>query len=453
MNREYLNETFRRIGFTPNEAQWAPLLYDNRIIFVTGGERGGKSTTAAHYYIPRWPLYDLVWICGKDYETCRPEFKYIAEALLALNDQGVHVLENKHEGEKSISFPERDQLSIRLVGGKRVITKSLRDILKIGSEAPDLIILCEAAQVEFEAFLRLRSRLLEKRGTLYATGTLEGSLNYYADLIRFYSSGREDGKAFSIPSWENTAIFPDGENDPEFARLKQFMPADKFMERFAAVPCKPSNIVVKEFSNVVHVGDFPYDPALPVEIGVDPGYGGAFAITAFQLQSAGLVAVDEVYHCGYTTHEMIDIMRDPVDHPWGMHVTSGAIDIAATQHHSDRSVLEIFQKKGIFLARKKIFEEDGINLLREWMLVNPLTGQPRFHINHSCKGLIAECGGGMDPELKDRIEDIGPWMRDKVTKKPLLKNNHACKEVIYYIANRFGYTPRRLKRKVMHTMG
>ena len=453
MNKDFLNETYQRIGFVPNEAQWPPLLYDNRVIFVTGGERGGKSTTAAHYYIPRWPLYDLVWICGKDYETCRPEFGYIAGAMLELHKQGIHVLENRLQPEKSISFPERDQCSIRLVGGRRVVTKSLRDVLKIGSEAPGLVLLCEAAQVDYEAYLRLQARMLEKRGTIYATGTLEGSLGYYAEAIVRYQYGREDGKAFSIPSWANTVIFPKGEEDPEFARLKKEMPSDLFNERFAAVPCRPHGVVMKEFSNATHVGHHPYDPTLPVEIAVDPGYGAAFAIEAMQMQGGQLVVVDEIYLPGYTTEQMIDIMRDPVDHPWGVHVTAGAIDIAGRQHQAMAAPIEIFRAAGINLMSKQLGIEDGINLLRSWFNVNPATGQPRMLIDFKCKGLIAECGGGVDPELKARVDGIAPWMRDENTHKPLKKNDHACKTLAYYIANAFGYTPKKKRRVMVHTHG
>ncbi len=63
-----------------------------------------------------------------------------------------------------------------IIQGTIIKTVSGKDITKIGREAPDYILVCEAAKIDYLTYLRLRARLAEKKGYLLMTGTFEGCL-------------------------------------------------------------------------------------------------------------------------------------------------------------------------------------------------------------------------------------------------------------------------------------
>src|SRR3972149_1094049 len=74
-------------------------------------------------------------------------------------------------------------------------------------------------------------------------------------------------------------------------------------------------------------------------------------------------------------------------------------------------------------------------------------GEPRLLVHPRCKAFIAECGGGPHP-----VPGMGVWRR-KVDRSgntigpPMEENNHACKALIYYLVDRFGYAVRQRDRQ------
>ena len=117
------------------------------------------------------------------------------------------------------------------------MTKSARDPARLAGEAPDGILGCEAAQLPYDVFLRLRGRVAERRGWLWLSGTFEGSRGWYADHFSAWQAVNADGAAsFSIPTWSNRALFPGGRADAEIEALEATYPAAVFRERFGGVP-------------------------------------------------------------------------------------------------------------------------------------------------------------------------------------------------------------------------
>jgi hypothetical protein len=90
---------------------------------------------------------------------------------------------------------------------------------------------------------------------------------------------------------------------------------------------------------------------------------------------------------------------------------------------------------GISLRSKKVNIEDGIDLIRTHLKQHPISGKPGIVVDPKCRGFIAECGGGKSP-----IDGGGIWMRNKDTLVPIDKNNHACKALIYFLSNKYGFS-------------
>lgn len=420
---KHRNLIFEPLGYKPTELQLKVHNDLHRVKLITGGERGGKSFVGAKEAVLHVPLSKLIWLVANEYATCRPEFEYMMNDLTTL----------KLLIPKDISFPKEGACSFKTIDGCKVETKSADDFRKLGMVAPDFILVCEAAQIPYEAYLRLRGRIAEKRGKMVMTGTLESSLGWYPEYYLRGQAPDDDFISFSLPSWSNSYVFPGGRNDPEILKLEEETPSDIFAERYGAVPCPPSGLIMKEFSNAIHVGDYQYDPHIPVEIAVDPGYGGAYAVEAIQIKESQPYLVDEIYLQGYTTEDIITIVKQK---PWGNKVNAGAIDVAGKQHQAMAAPVEVWQgQMGLFLESRWVDVEGGIELLRTFLKVNPVTNRPKLYVNHSCKGFISECGGCKSP-----VSNGGAWIRDVNTGKIIDRNNHATKAVIYWLVNRFGYS-------------
>jgi len=431
---DYRQGIYRDLEYSPTPLQDVVHQDDHRIKLVAGGERGGKSYVGAKEAVLYVPRSKLIWLVGAEYEKTRQEFEYLFNDCLKL-------------GLISTGGPTKiPPWEFTCWNGCRVATKSAKDPQDIGMEAPDFVLVCEAAQIEYEAYLRLRGRIAQKKAPMVLTGTFEGSLGWYADYFtRWQGQNDEDAKSFSLPTWSNTVAFEPGDKtitltggrkvenvNDEIYRLFMETPLDLAMERYAALPCKPSGLIMTEFSNPVHVGSYGVDPELPVELAVDPGYAGAHAIEVIQTKNDDVYLIDELYFQGYTTEDMIDICQQ---RRWWHKVVGGAIDVAGKQHQAMAAPIEVWQSKAkLYLQGRRVDENQGIELLRTFLKVNPVTYKPKLYVNHSCKGFIAECGGGKSP-----VFGAGSWLRDANTGRPKDKDNHACKAVIYWLVNRFGY--------------
>ena len=268
------------------------------------------------------------------------------------------------------------------------------------------------------------------------SGTFEEEdyVGWYRELFELGQSYNQlDLKSFSLPTWTNIVIFPGGREDAEILKQEAGMTKERFQERFGGVPCPKTGRVVTEFANAIHVRPCSFDKSLDVEIATDPGYDGACAVLAIQDMGEYLSLIDEIYVQGVVTQDIILMCKKK---EWWNAVVGGAIDIAGKQHQAMPAPIELWRSQGnLGLVCKKINNiEDGIDLLRTHFKQHPITGQPGIVVDSKCQGLIAECGGGKSP-----VDGGGIWMRDKNTLQPLKKNDHACKALIYYLSNKYGF--------------
>ena len=422
---------FRTIGYTPSEQQAEVHRDTSRLRLVAGGERAGKSLCSASELLSRFYEGTLYWLVAADYERTRAEFDYICD--------GLDKLGFKYEASRHV-----DPGHIDIAGGFRVITKSAKDPRKLAMEAPDGVLVCEASQVDYETFLRLRGRIAEKRGWMLMSGTFESSLGWYPELFTRGLAKTEELASFSLPTWTNLTIFPGGRQDPEILTLEQLHSEEWFQERYGGVPCPPRGLVFTEFKTSIHTGKnglFEYDPGLPVYLWVDPGYAHYYAVLAVQKKGANIYVIDELYEHGLVTEDMVTACQK---RKWWPAVTGGAIDVAALQHQAMPAVSEIWAKIGkVYLRSQKIRIQDGIERLKTFLKVDPLTGQPNLFINLKCRGLLSELGGCPNPDTGQT--QVYRWRFDRegnvVGDVPDDKNCDAIKALIYGLVDLEGYSP------------
>lgn len=399
-----------------------------------GGEGSGKSYTGALYGVCR-SVYDaqfgskLYWIVGADFEDAMVAFRYVLDFQSKLDN-----IESK-----SISQNRDQQSWLQTKAGQIFVTISAYDPTKLGRETVDGIIGEEVSRWYQEAFLRCENRLIRRFPNSWGffSGSFESSQGWLPEVFR-YGQGPNDRyiRSYSIPSWANTFIFPLGREDPAILAAESSSSNQRFMERFGGEPAPPHNLVLDEFRTFLHVdNEIGYDPDLPVYLAIDPG-DKVYCVEFVQIRDNGEVWVlDELYETHKTHGQMIDMCM--LREGWPL-VRGGAIDVAAKQTHMGMPVPieEWYKDTGIALWAQKQGVEDSIERLRRVLSTNPKTGRPRLRVHPSCKGLIAEMGGGPSP-----VDGGGSWMyvESRVGQgPPRAENDHACKALAYLLAGPFG---------------
>lgn len=433
---EAQKDIFNLAGYSPTAEQWKIHTDLTRHKLIAGGERAGKSKVNSKELLYHWWVdiaafkkkNALYWLLGNDYEACRGEWEHIVEDFVRLELLAAPPTKNIDPGE------------LILKDGTRIHTKSAKYPEKIATVAPDGILICEGAQVDYDVFLRAKTRLAEKRGWLCMAGTFEEEdyVGWYRELFELGQSFNNlDLKSFSLPTWTNTIIFPGGRTDPEILKQEAGMTKERFQERFGGVPCPKTGRVIATFSNAIHVRPCPFNRDLPVTIAIDPGFRGASVVTAIQDHGEYIEGIDEIYVTGVLLPDVIDMTMKK---PWYDAIQHSVIDIAGRSHQDGREpAVQVWESKtnGKVSPRSQKLrnEEDGIGLLEAHLKPHPITGKPGIYIDPKLRGFIAECGGGKSP-----VDGGGIWMRDKHTNKPLDRDDHACKTWMYYVLDKFGFT-------------
>ena len=427
---------FEELGYEPSEGQKEFHMDRHRVRMVAGGERAGKSYSMAMDGLVKvvWGVRNgvegqLVWILGPDYEQPRVEFEYMYE--------GLQVMGFQVSGKPSMPRGSSSTWVVEIMGMGVMQTKTTSDLRKIASRAPDLVMMSEAAQMDVEAFYKIRGRAAEKKAPVLMSGTFEDSNNWYAERFKKWLGGWGENKSFSLPTWSNLVKYPGGYDDPEIVKLRREFPPDLFMERFGAIPHKPHTLIFPEFEYGIHVGEeVEYDPGLPVELAIDPGYDpGYYHVSAMQVRKGDGVkeevwVVDEIHVRRWTAEKVI---RECKRRVWWKSVVGGVIDIAGRAHVGDRSQVEIWRNKGrVHLRSQPVGVTAGIERHRTFLL-DPETGRARMKHSPNCVMGLREYGLYKRPVDQERMG---------LRVLPIDRDNHAMKSYAYYLYDRYGAVER-----------
>lgn len=368
-------EVLQRLGLKVYAGQLNVIRDDHRLRIVAGGERAGKSFITAADLVSRLPWGTEFWLIGPDYYLPRAEFEYVEQMLATLG---------AIRSTRDVKKPKEGSWSLVTKSGQLIVTRTSSDVRKLASRPVDGIALCEAGQQSYDTMLKAMGRVSEPRGWILASGTFESSYDWYANTFREWTEeqtkgGDPEGRAYSLPTWENPFIFPLGRNDPEILRLERLYAGvpGYFDEKCGAIPAPPLGVIFREFSHRKHVCETArYDPRLPVYLGIDPGHGGpsAYAIVACQFivspfhPTVDLKDVCRVIDILYIPGADFDGIRPLVSSRlWFPNVAGGAIDVEAPDERKRwRRYL------GVSLTAKKVHIREGERRLHTFLHEEPL---------------------------------------------------------------------------------
>lgn len=343
-------------------AQLEAMRCEARFILDAGGIRSGKSLRGAIAILldllwrtgVRGVKDDLYWVVGDSYEMCEEEMNHLHRMLMELGIP--HEFRNPQNGSWSITFPHWQT---------EVSTKSAKDITKIASKPLRGMVVAEANQTSEAAFDACRQRVSQTRGWVRLEGTFESGEGgpWYSRKWEDWQKPDAMGVSFSVPSWENLAVYPAGRDEQEIRDAERDLAPDVFLEKFGGQPIRRSDSVMKYADEKHHVRHrYPrlgtsFDPERPVWLFGDPGSNHAYAVFAVQFWNGSMPAemepyirtndyeppaqmfdgnvvwlVDAVYRWGRTA---VDVIEECANRPWAANVEGTVMDVAARQKNAN----------------------------------------------------------------------------------------------------------------------
>lgn len=273
LRRKFEKQIAKKLGL--NFPEGDPVWCDARRVLITGGWRAGKTTRSAFKAFREAlnPTCKLIWLVGPDYVQAQEEFRMLLEWSLQLG-----LIRSKDE----FSMPAEGSRVLHLRTGCTIMTKSAKHPERLGSVAPDGIVLCEPGQMTGEVYIMALGRLAQKRGWLTMAGTLEDDLSkprwaWYEDLaVEWMKHGHtSQERAFSLPTWSNVTMYPLGEADPELQNIKARVSEFTWARKYGGRPMGVENPVFPLIWESWAIGELmiPLDSAAITggAIGVDYG--------------------------------------------------------------------------------------------------------------------------------------------------------------------------------------
>lgn len=452
--------------YDPGPVQLEAHKATEKVVLVSGGKRAGKSKWLAATLLPYlFQSYSHVWIVGPNYELAHAEFEYVFKWLQWLDVPLA----------RDVSTPQQGKFRLVTKWGSILETMTGKEENQIEMVSLNAVGITEAGQTDKILLDRVRGRVSQRRGRIFISGSPVESQPWYINALKKYKNGDEHGDwhSFSIPSFDNKAVYPLGEQDPEIQSMKRNLPVEEYARSVLAEPMPPEGLVFKEFNPEKHVipmtmkaidpnvmaeaiqrayspfedGKYLLSNPQPVmdaggwqirgwdipefadvELAIDPGWENGYAVLACIPFKDNVLVIDEVYE----THMYgEDVIQECKERSWWPRVKKAVIDVASKQHHEGMSEHEKWRKYGgIRLLTQFVPIPDGISRYRTF-LINPSNGRPRLFIDPKCDRYIWEHSQYKYPYHKE----------DRPLREiPIDANNHAIKAMTYYLVVTQGWS-------------
>lgn len=279
-------------------------------------------------------------------------------------------------------------LTITLVNKTRIELK--------GADKPDslrgvgihFLVLDEFQDISEETWNQvLRPTLADTGGHAIFIGTPKA----YNQLYKLYRHGQDKRMVLAKQweSWQFPTITSPFIPVSEIEAARADMDEKSFRQEFEASFETMSGRVYYPFDRREHVGQYPFNPALPIWIGMDFNIDPMSAVV-FQPQPNGEIwAVDEIVLFGSNTEETCEAL-DKKFWRYQKQITIYPDPAGGQRQHArGETDLDILREKGfkrIKYRRKHPFVADRVNAVNR--MLRAADGTVRLRINNVCKHLI-----------------------------------------------------------------
>lgn len=282
-------------GYYPHAGQRDLHADRTRFKVVRCGRRWGKTMFGGYEYATRVLTpspFDgtsptMGWVVGPNYVDAEKEFRIIYDAMrkIGVDKDAIRFVKNSDAG----------ALHIVTSWGAEVVGKSAQHPEKLVGEGLDWVLMVEAGRHRRPTWGQyIRPALSDKRGKASFSGVPEGKSEnslLYALYQRGQSERFPSWASWKRPSWTNDVIFPGGRTDPEILEAEADLTKDEFDRQYGAEFTEKTGIVMKEYDDHTHLGDFDYRPDWPLYLAVDYGFTNPFVVLFIQVGPFGEIRV------------------------------------------------------------------------------------------------------------------------------------------------------------------
>jgi hypothetical protein len=348
------------------------------------------------------------WIVGPTYDLGEKEFRVVWDDLIVGmqmgRDKRIKRAYNKKQGVMYIEFPWSTRLEVR----------SAQHPENLVGDALDHVIMSEAAKHDKDTWERfIRPALADRRGGADFPTTPEG-YNWLYDLWMLGQDAETpEYESWRFPSWHNTEVYPEGEQDPEILLLRKTMSPESFEQEIAADFGSFVGKIYPEWDAGVHVRNLQFNPAWRNYIAFDWGYNNPLAAIEFQVSPRDEIFVWREHYKSYTRVEDHCAQLKAREQPTGYHLDLGFGDSADPE--AVATVSQNFIQTYAMPEAKENWRE-GIDLVRSFM--NREDGEdeygaplykPAFYVDFKCVNTIREFNNYRAPSsVRGRnVQEIG----------------------------------------------
>jgi len=288
--------------------------------------RGGKSTQAAMEImaIAETTPGARIWIAGPSHVAVSRVWDMMVSLVRAYG------LETYRFRDSAVDRYLQLAKTGSIVEGISLANAMSQDSTEGYGASVDFVVIDEAARVSRLAMDRvIYPPLTDREGHLFVISAYEGESGYfYQQLQEAKRNGdTQTWQVFVGDTFENFFAFPLGRDSPYIQIMRRTMSTDDYLEQFHGVPMRARHLVYPQYLDPVHRVPLAIDPALPIDLFVDPSAGAnPYAVGAIQDVGPRQHVLAEFYAAGASaSHAMQWVNRQP----WRAQVHDVVIDSAA----------------------------------------------------------------------------------------------------------------------------
>lgn len=281
------------------------------------------------------------------------------------------------------------ELTIRLKNGSIIALKGADNPDSLRGVGLDFIVLDEMQDISEDTWVQvLRPTLATTRGKAIFIGTPKSKNHFY----RLWLNGQNDElvQKGRWMSWQFPTIMSPFVPQDEIDQAKADMDERSFKQEFEATFLEVSGRVYHQFDKETHVGDYPFNPSLPIWVGQDFNVDPMSTVIMQPQRNGEVWVVDEIYMSSSNT---VEVCNELERRYWRYkHNIIIFPDPAGANRSSGRgeSDLDIFRDRGftrIRYRKKHPPVADRVNSVNK--MFRTAEGKVRLKVDKSCNKLIA----------------------------------------------------------------